>query len=229
MSKPTNLLLDQLPAADREALLATAVRVPLILGDDLIQPGQMIHAVHFPLSGIISTVNEMADGRSVEAFMVGREGVAGVEATTIPMRSASRQTIQVAGEALKIDAGRVRALANDRPAVRQMLALYHAGVQRELEQTAACHALHPAERRLAKWLLRCHDRSDGDTMQLTQEYMASMLGSQRTTVSEAAQVLQANGAVSYSRGKVRVLSRPALEASACECYRKVSLSQSEAA
>jgi CRP-like cAMP-binding protein len=229
MSKPTNLLLDQLPAADREALLATAVRVPLILGADLIQPGQMIHAVHFPLSGIISTVNEMADGRSVEAFMVGREGVAGVEATTIPMCSASRQTIQVTGEALKIDAARVRALADDRPAVRRMLALYHAGVQRELEQTAACHALHPAERRLAKWLLRCHDRSDGDTMQLTQEYMASMLGSQRTTVSEAAQVLQANGAVSYSRGKVRVLSRPALEASACECYRKVSVSQSEAA
>ncbi|WP_420471136.1 Crp/Fnr family transcriptional regulator [Brevundimonas sp. FT23042] len=233
MSKPTNLLLDQLSAADREALLATAIRVPLILGDDLIQPGQMIHAVHFPLSGIISTVNEMADGRSVEAFMVGREGVAGIEATVIPMRSASRQTIQVTGEALKVDAGRVRALADDRPGLRRMLALYHAGVQRELEQTAACHALHPAERRLAKWLLRCHDRSDSDVMQLTQEYMAAMLGSQRTTVNEAARMLQANGAVAYARGKVRVISRPALEASACECYRKVTAlrsgGQSEAA
>lgn len=154
--------------------------------------------------------------------MVGREGVAGIEATIIPMRSASRQTIQVKGEALKIDAGRVRALANESPALRQMLALYHAGIQRELEQTAACHALHPAERRLAKWLLRCHDRSDSDTMQLTQEYMAAMLGSQRTTVNEAAQTLQAEGAVAYARGKVRVLSREGLEAAACECYRKVT-------
>jgi len=222
MAEPTNLLLDALPAADREALLASATRVKFVLGDDIVMPGEMIQALHFPLSGIVSTVNEMADGRSVEAFMVGREGVTGIEAAIIPMRSASRQTIQVKGEALRIDAGRVRALANERPAIRQMLALYHAGVQRELEQTAACHALHPAERRLAKWLLRCHDRSDGDTMQLTQEYMAAMLGSQRTTVNEAAQTLQAEGAVSYARGKVRVLSREALETAACECYRKVT-------
>jgi CRP-like cAMP-binding protein len=217
-----NLLLETLPAVDREALLVSATRIKLVLGDDIVEPGQMIEAVHFPTSGIISTVNEMADGRSVEAFMVGREGVAGIEATIIPMRSASRQTIQVKGEALRVDAGRVRALANERPAIRQVLALYQAGVQRELEQTSACHALHPAERRLAKWLLRCHDRSDGDTMQLTQEYMAAMLGSQRTTVNEAAQTLQAEGAVAYARGKVRVLSRAALEAAACECYRKVT-------
>ena len=222
MTTRTNLLLETLPAEDREALLKTATRVKLKLADDIVAPGQMIEAVHFPLSGIISTVNEMADGRSVEAFMVGREGVAGVEATTIPMRSGSRQTVQLDGEALRVDAARVRALVAERPALMRVLAVYHAGVQRELEQTAACHALHQSERRLAKWLLRCHDRADSDTIQLTQEYMAAMLGSQRTTVNEAAQTLQAEGAVSYSRGKVKVLSRDALEAAACECYRKVS-------
>jgi CRP-like cAMP-binding protein len=217
-----NLLLEQLPADDRDALLASAVRIKLVLGDDIVAPGQMIEAVHFPLSGIISTVNEMADGRSVEAFMVGREGVAGVEATTIPMRSGSRQTVQLTGEAWRIPSARVRTLVAERSALCRTLALYHAGVQRELEQTAACHALHQAERRLAKWLLRCHDRADSDTIHLTQEYMAAMLGSQRTTVNEAAQTLQAEGAVSYSRGRVRVLSREALETAACECYRKVS-------
>ena len=123
MAQPTNLLLENLPAPDREALLKSASHIQFALGQDLIAPGEMIEAVHFPLSGIISTVNEMADGRSVEAFMIGREGVAGVEATTIPMRSGSRQTIQLTGEALRIDAGRVRALANERPAIRQMLAL----------------------------------------------------------------------------------------------------------
>lgn len=222
MATQTNLLLEALPGEDREALLKTATRVKLTLADDIIAPGQMIEVVHFPLSGIISTVNEMADGRSVEAFMVGREGVAGVEATTIPMRSGSRQTVQLDGEALRVDAARVRALVAERPALMRALAVYHAGVQRELEQTAACHALHPSERRLAKWLLRCHDRADSDTIRLTQEYMAAMLGSQRTTVNEAAQTLQAEGAVTYSRGKVKVLSREALETAACECYRKVS-------
>jgi CRP-like cAMP-binding protein len=222
VSAQTNLLLDALPAEDRDALLRSAVRVRLRLGDDIVAPGQMIEAVHFPLAGIISTVNEMTDGRSVEAFMVGREGVAGVEATTIPMRSGSRQTVQLDGEALRVDAARVRALVAERPALMRALALYHAGVQRELEQTAACHALHQSERRLAKWLLRCHDRADSDTIRLTQEYMAAMLGSQRTTVNEAAQTLQAEGAVVYSRGKVKVLSREALETAACECYRKVS-------
>lgn len=222
MTTNTNLLLEVMPDDDRAALIKSATRIKLKLGDDIIAPGQMIEVVHFPLSGIISTVNEMADGRSVEAFMVGREGVAGVEATTIPMRSGSRQTIQLDGEALRIDAARVRALTAERPGLRTVLAVYHAGVQRELEQTAACHALHQSERRLAKWLLRCHDRADSDLIKLTQEYMAAMLGSQRTTVNEAAQLLQAQGAVSYSRGKVRVLSRDALEAAACECYRKVS-------
>jgi CRP-like cAMP-binding protein len=153
--------------------------------------------------------------------MVGREGMAGIEATTIPMSSASRQTVQLTGEALRMDSARIRQLVEDRPMLRRALALYHAGIQRELEQTAACHALHRSERRLAKWLLRCHDRADSDEIQLTQEYMAAMLGAQRTTVSEAAQVLQAQGAVVYARGKVTVLSRPALEAAACECYRKV--------
>ncbi|RZJ32366.1 MAG: Crp/Fnr family transcriptional regulator [Brevundimonas sp.] len=222
MSTPTNLLLDALPAEDREALLKHAARVPLRLGEDIMAPGQMIDVVHFPLSGIISTVNEMADGRSVEAFMVGREGVAGVEATTIPMRSGSRQTVQLDGEAMRVEAGRVRALVTEHPALLRTLAVYHAGVQRELEQTAACHALHQAERRLAKWLLRCHDRADSDLIRLTQEYMAAMLGSQRTTVNEAAQTLQAEGAIRYSRGKVKVISREALETAACECYRKVS-------
>lgn len=229
MADTGNALLDRMPAADRDLILGGATRVPLILGDDLVAPGDRILHVHFPLSGIISTVNEMADGRSVEAFMVGREGVAGIEATVIPMTSASRQTIQVTGEALKVETARMRLLVDEHPSIRRTLALHHAGVQRELEQTSACHALHPSHRRLAKWLLRCHDRSDGDVMQLTQEYMAAMLGSQRSTVNEAARLLQAEGAVSYSRGQVRVLDRKALERASCECYRKIVVHQNAAA
>ena len=130
MAGTGNALLDQMPEADRNLILEGATRVPLILGDDLVTPGDRILHVHFPLSGIISTVNEMADGRSVEAFMVGREGVAGIEATVIPMTSASRQTIQVTGEALKVDTARMRMLVDEHPSIRRTLALHHAGIQR---------------------------------------------------------------------------------------------------
>ena len=82
----------------------------------------------------------------------------------------------------------------------------------------ACNALHRADQRFAKWLLRCHDRLDGDTLHLTQEYLASLLGSQRTTVNEAAQGLQKAGAITYSRGRVTIIDRAALERAACECY-----------
>ena len=92
-------------------------------------------------------------------------------------------------------------------------------MQGELEQSTACNALHRAEQRFAKWLLRCHDRVRDQVLHLTQEYLASMLGSQRTTLNEAAQGLQRAGAISYSRGKITILDREALERVACECYR----------
>ena len=98
------------------------------------------------------------------------------------------------------------------------MADYASGLQAELEQSGACNALHRAEQRFAKWLLRCHDRIDGDTLHLTQEYLGSMLGSQRTTVNEAAQTLQKAGAIVYSRGKITIVDRAALERVACECY-----------
>lgn len=222
MSDAANDLLDNLSPADREALLRHAVPVHLELGTDIVQSGELIQSVYFMLSGIVSAINQLTDGRSVEAFMVGREGVTGIEATTVSMRSESRQTVQLTGRALRVDASHVRAITTSHPGVRHALAYYQAAIQHELEQTASCHALHHAENRLAKWLLRCHDRADGDVIPLTQEYMAAMLGSQRTTINEAAQHLQAQRAVSYSRGMIRVLNRHALELAACECYRKLA-------
>ncbi|NBW07353.1 MAG: helix-turn-helix domain-containing protein [Caulobacteraceae bacterium] len=95
---------------------------------------------------------------------------------------------------------------------------YASGLQAELEQSGACNALHRADQRFAKWLLRCHDRIDGNTLHLTQEYLGSMLGAQRTTVNEAAQTLQKAGAITYSRGRITIVDRAALERLACECY-----------
>jgi CRP-like cAMP-binding protein len=212
-----NHLLDGLSPDDRNAVLAASAPFEFELGHVFSEAGDTIAHVHFVLAGIISAVAAMEDGRTIETFMVGREGVTTPGAVDAPIRSYSRLVGQSRGECRRIEVTRFRALCDERPALRQIVSLYAAGLQGELEQSGACNALHRADQRFAKWLLRCHDRLDGDTLQLTQEYLASLLGSQRTTVNEAAQGLQKAGAITYSRGKVTIVDRAALERAACEC------------
>ncbi|HYC67108.1 MAG TPA: Crp/Fnr family transcriptional regulator [Brevundimonas sp.] len=213
-----NHLLDRLSPEDRAAVLSASTPFEFELGHVFSEAGDTVVHVHFVLSGIISAVAGMQDGRTVETFMVGREGVTTPGAINVPVRTYSRLVGQSTGETRRIEVGRLRALCDERPELRSVIALYAAGLQGELEQSGACNALHRADQRFAKWLLRCHDRLDGDTLHLTQEYLASLLGSQRTTVNEAAQGLQKAGAISYSRGRVTILDRSALERAACECY-----------
>mgnify|MGYP001296001909 CR=1 FL=1 len=191
----------------------------MAVDDEFCAPDETIAQVHFVLDGIISAVGEMSDGRSVEVFMIGREGAAGVEAALIPARAATRMTCQVSGSCLSVDASRFRELTAARSGLRTALLRFQTGLQHELERSAACHALHRADQKLAKWLLRCHDRVGREVLPLTQEYLASMLGSQRTTVNEGAQALVDRGAIRYARGRISIADRTALEGAACECYR----------
>ncbi|MFC7378096.1 Crp/Fnr family transcriptional regulator [Brevundimonas sp. GCM10030266] len=204
---------------DREALLAHTVSIDFAQGQIFHEPGDPIDQIYFIEHGVVSAVAVLQDGRTVETVMVGCEGVAGGLAAAVPQVAFTRNVAQMNGAARRIEAGRLRQLVNDRPAIRAVISAYLAALQSELEQSAACNALHRAEQRLAKWLLRCHDRVDGAAFNLTQEYMASMLGSQRTTVNEAAQSLQKSRAITYSRGRITVTDRAALERAACECYR----------
>ena len=213
-----NHLLDRLPADDRKAILAVSTPFEFELGHVFSEAGDAVAHVHFVLSGIVSAVAGMEDGRTVETFMVGREGVTNPGASQVPVRTYSRLVGQAPGETRRMEVARFREFCEQRPALRTMIALYSAGLQGDLEQSGACNALHRSDQRFAKWLLRCHDRLDDDTLHLTQEYLASLLGSQRTTVNEAAQGLQKAGAIRYSRGRVTILDRDALERAACECY-----------
>lgn len=157
--------------------------------------------------------------------MIGSEGATDVWATEAPVRGFSRLVAQIAGESWRIETGRLKTLMEARPPLRQAIAAYANSLQSELEQSIACNALHRAEQRFAKWLLRCNDRIQDTTLHLTQEFFAAMLGSQRSTVNEAAQALQRAGAISYSRGKMDILNRGALERAACECYHHAALSK----
>ena len=221
MASAGNLLLDRMSAPDREAVLAIARHVPFKHHDIVAEPERPIVNVHFVGEGILSSVAEMEDGRRVETAMAGYEGLNAAVAALIPTRSYTLDTGQVDGSAWRVDAERLRALCAERPGVRAVIADYVAGQHKELAQSTACAALHRSDQRLAKWLLRCHDRARRDDLPLTQEYLGAMLGSQRTTVNEALARLASTAAIRNARGVVFVTDRRALERAACECYRRL--------
>jgi CRP-like cAMP-binding protein len=223
MSEPAsgNRLLQRLPPEDRAALEPHLVPITFQAGQVFFEPDQPITHLHFVHSGAVSAVVVMESGLSIEALFVGREGMMGSLAVAAPARSLCRVIGQVAGTASRLEAGRARLLVAERPALASVLDAYRNHLVMELAQSTACNAVHRLSRRLAKWLLRCHDRVDTDELPLTQDLLSQMLGVQRTTVTQAAGELQRAGLIDYRRGRLQVLDRPGLERAACECYEAI--------
>ena len=213
-----NLLLDRLDAGDRGALLRAMRTVELVKGHVLIDAGETVSQVYFPRRGAISLVLMLSEGAQVETMMVGREGVSCPDAHLGTRRSPVRAVVQLPGEAWRLEAVRLRELAAASPRLRAVLDVNAQRASDNLAQNTACNAAHRLEKRLAKWLLRSLDRADSAVLPLTQEFLAQMLGVQRTTVTEVARVLSRGGAIEYRRGRIVVADRVALERLSCECY-----------
>lgn len=190
-------------------------------GDVLLEQGAAVRQLIFPSSAVLSGVAVFADGRSVEAMTIGLEGVAGAMGALIGAPAFLRTFAQVGGSAYAVPIARARALAAESQSFRDLLIRSVEAAAGQAEQGAACNALHEAPMRLAKWLLLTQDRTGRDEFELTQEYMAVMVGVQRTTINAVALALKREGLIRYSRGSVRVLNRAAVEARACECYKAI--------
>ena len=214
----TNGLLASLAAEERAAVAPHLRPHGLQLGQVVYDHGDPITDVHFIGSGIVSMITVMLDGGSVETAAVGSEGLIGDGAIFRPTSHFGRALVQADGGSAKIELGRLHDLVAKHEGLRNALERYSNGLTSEAQQNAACNAVHRLESRLAKWLLRCHDRVDGDTLPMTQEFLSYMLGAQRTTVTEVARRLQFAGLIRYSRGKIEVLDRAGLEKATCECY-----------
>jgi CRP-like cAMP-binding protein len=190
--------------------------------DVLVEPWRRIRNVWFPVTGVVSLTTPLRDGRHIETAMIGNEGMVGVQGFLAGRPMDSGQAIaQIAGEALVIDADAFGAEVHRDPRLRGLMLAYTQALLAEISQAVACNGVHEIEQRAAKWLLRSHDRVDGDTIHLTQEFLAEMLGVTRPSVTVAARTLQAAGLIRYSRGQVTVLDRDGLEEAACECYQAV--------
>jgi CRP-like cAMP-binding protein len=182
------------------------------------EPGAQVEDVYFPVSSILSVITLMEDGRSVESCTIGRESAHGLLYALGAKTAFNRVIVQIGGSALVMPGQRIRELAISNPTLLEAMSRYAQGNDVQAEQSVACNALHDVEARLCRWILTAADRIDEPVLRLTQEYLAFMLGVQRTTVTAAAQSLQAAGLISYRRGEITLVDRPGLEERVCECY-----------
>ncbi|MBO9708496.1 MAG: Crp/Fnr family transcriptional regulator [Caulobacter sp.] len=213
-----NRLLAALPPSDFGLIAPQLAHQDLEKGRLLYDPGDPIDAIYFPHDCVISLMTLMENGAAIESATIGREGAVGLMAAVAPRQSLSRAVVQVQGGASRIGASALADAARRSAALRHLIDRHSEALFGHAVQSVACNALHGVEARFCRWLLSCRDRIDSDTLNLTQEFLADMLGVQRTTVTAVAGALQAKGLISYRRGVVDILDRPGLEAVACECY-----------
>jgi len=216
-----NSLLKALPPEERRALAPHLETVHLARGTVLAEAGAALGHVHFPHDGVVSSTLTMGDGGTAEIATIGCEGMVGMGVVLGHPQTMTRNVVQVAGAAARLPVTEFEAALARSPAVRALCLSYAAALLFQVMQSSACNALHPTEQRLCRWLLLLHDRAGEDTLHLTQEFLAEMLGVYRPTVTLVARNLQAAGLIRYHRGVIEILDRAGLEEVSCECYRAV--------
>src|SRR5450432_95289 len=185
------------------------------------ESGGKLEFSYFPNRGLISLVVVMKDGKTAEAGVVGNEGLTGTPAVVGLSRGLLRAVVQVTGDGFRIRVGALQSTVEATPHLQLMLNRYAAIRSMQVAQTAACNRLHDIKQRLARWLLMTQDRVDSGALPITHDFLATMLGTDRPSVSLAAGSLQKKGIIEYTRGAVKIVNRKKLEDSACECYRVI--------
>jgi CRP-like cAMP-binding protein len=182
------------------------------------EAGGKLESAYFPNRGLISLVVVMKDGKTAEAGIVGKEGFTGTLAAVGLRRSPLQAVVQITGDGFRVGAGALQKTLESAPHLQLMLSRYAAIRGMQVAQTAACNRLHDIEQRLARWLLMTQDRVDSGSLPITHDFLATMLGTDRSSVSLAAGVLQKKELIEYTRGAVKIVNRKKLEGAACECY-----------
>lgn len=222
MSHPKlNHLLDALPIDEYEQIAPFLEPVDLPLGLVLYESGDLLTHVYFPTTAIISLLYMLENGSSAEIAVVGNEGILGIALFMGGNTTPSRAVVQSAGLGYRLKPEVLLQAFNCGGAVQNLLLRYTQALITQMTQTAVCNRHHTIEQQLCRWLLLSLDRLKGNTLRMTQELIANMLGVRREGVTEAAGRLQADGMIRYSRGKIDVLDRAQLECRVCECYQVV--------
>ena len=216
-----NHLLATLPSGVQQRLFPSLKLEYLPLGKVLYEPGHILSKVYFPIDSIVSLLYMTESGASAEIAMVGNEGVVGIAVFMGGASTTSRALIQSAGRVYSLSAPQLLREFNHNSEMRLLLLRYTQSLVTSMAQTVACNRHHSIDQQLCRWLLLSLDRLPGNTLTMTQELIANMLGVRREGVSVAAGKLQKLGVINYSHGRITVLDRPRLEQLSCECYPQV--------
>ena len=213
-----NRLLQLLPRSDYHELVPYLEAVILAYRQPLGEANEPMRSVYFPVTGVVSLVNMMANGSAAEVGTIGNEGLAGLPVILGDEMGPMTAYVQVPGTGLRLRAEILRSALQRSAGMRTVMLHYAHAFFNQVAQSAACNHFHDLEQRCCRWLLMTHDRVQSDQFLLTQEFLGMMLGVQRSSVTLAASKLKADGLIEYRRGQVTILDRQELEHRACECY-----------
>jgi len=213
-----NGILAALPSEEFARLFPNLKPVNLNAGDVLYETGDNMRYAYFLNSGAVCLLAESSNGESIEVGSIGREGVVGVPTILRVERALFRVVVEIPGDALRVEAETLREEFHRGGKLQIWLLRYTHALFTQMSQSGICSHFHTVEQRLCRWLLVTSDRCQSESFQLTHELIAQMLGTSRSAVTMAAARLQRLGLISYCRGKVSILDRPALQMTACECY-----------
>ena len=213
-----NEILLNLPPKEREMLLPKLEFVRLNTHHVLHEPGDTLKSAYFPNNGLVSILSVFPDGKSVEVGLVGKEGFVGWPLVAGFRTAHTRAIVQIEGSVFRIGSEALVAILLDSPKLERRLQQFAQILAMQVTQIAACNRLHEVNERLARWLLMSADRIGSNSVPLTQELIAQMLGTRRSSVTVAAGTLQKAGLISHTRGDVQIADRQKLEEAACECY-----------
>jgi len=214
----SNHLLGALPRKDYQKLLPILEPVKLVFGETLYESQAQIRHVYFPVDCFVSMLTTVDAGRAAEVGLIGSEGMIGVPMALGVAFSPFRAVVQGGGTALRLKTVDFRRNFSDSAALQREVFLFTHLLMIQIAQTAACNRLHDIQQRLSRWLLMTQDRVHSGVLPITHDFVATMMGTDRSTVSLAASVLQKKGILEYVRGAVKIVNRRKLEKSACECY-----------
>ncbi|MDC0601835.1 Crp/Fnr family transcriptional regulator [Aliiglaciecola sp.] len=219
MNNPTqNKLLNAFPDESKERLFSKLKPVDLVLGRALYESGQNVTTVYFPADSIVSLLHVTENGASAEISVIGNEGLVGIAVFMGGESTPNRAIVQSAGLAYQLPAAALRYEFNNTLVVRTLLLRYTQALIAQMAQTAVCNRHHSIDQQLCRWLLLSLDRLSTNSLTMTQELIANMLGVRREGVTEAAGKLQKLGVITYKRGHITVTNRELLEELCCECY-----------
>lgn len=219
---PGNLLLASLKPQDRALLEPHLEVIEMHRGDVLFEPGEDVALTHFPSAGsMISLVLLTQDDHAIEVATIGQEGAVGGIVSAGHKPAFARSVVEIGGVGLRMDTEHLEEAKKQSHSLRDLFSRYADVLLAQTLQSVACNALHTIEERCCRWLLATQDRVATRDLPVTQEFLAELLGVQRTTVSAAAQALQKRGLIQYRRGQITIADRAGLEEAACECYAAV--------